>query len=128
MKKQSRRNQIAGLQKSNRSRAGLISLDRIRAYCKEVAREYRPDKIILFGSYAYGNPTRDSDVDLLVILPYRGRDIAKATEIRSRFQTPFALDLIVRKPGFVASRLRERDMFVEWVINRGRVLYESQHP
>src|SRR3990172_3828636 len=70
----------------------------IRSYCEAVAREFRPQKIVLFGSYAYGKPTPDSDVDLLVVLPFRGSDVAKAIEIRSNFDAPFPMDLLVRKP------------------------------
>jgi len=110
-----------------RRKAGLIPREKIRAYCRAVAREFRPEKIVLFGSYAYGRPTPDSDVDLLVILPFHGNDLTKAIQIRSRFDTPFPLDLLVRKPRFIQERLRERDMFIETVMKDGRVLYESQH-
>src|SRR5206468_3470204 len=79
----------------------LISRKRISTYCDALAREFRPQKIVLFGSYAYGRPTPDSDVDLLVILPFRGNDVAKAVQIRSRFDTPFPMDLLVRKPEFI---------------------------
>ena len=58
----------------------LIPWQRIRGYCNAVAREFRPDKILLFGSYAYGHPSADSDVDLLVILPFRGSDLKKAVD------------------------------------------------
>jgi predicted nucleotidyltransferase len=107
--------------------ARLIASDRIRAYCDAVARDFRPQKIVLFGSYARGDPTPDSDVDLLIILGFRGNDVAKAIQIRSRFDTPFPMDLLVRKPEFIAARLRKRDMFIEHVMTRGRVMYESQH-
>lgn len=92
-----------------------------------MAREFRPRKIVLFGSYAYGQPTPDSDVDLLVVLPFRGNAVAKAIQIRARFDTPFPLDLLARTPEFVTARLRERDMFIELVISQGLVMYESQH-
>ena len=112
---------------SQPSRDQLIPPERIQSYCDAVAREFHPEKIILFGSYAYGRPRPDSDVDLLVILPFRGRDVAKAMQIRSRFDTPFPMDLIVRKPGFIVQRQRERDMFIELIMTRGRVMYEGQH-
>ena len=107
--------------------ARLVNRKLVQSYCDAVAQEFRPQKIILFGSYAYGQPTADSDVDLLVILPFRGNDVAKAIQIRSRFATPFPMDLLVRKPEFIATRLRERDMFVEAVMTQGRVMYENQH-
>src|SRR5207302_1938973 len=105
-------------ERGNRSRSevppgvGLISSERIRDYCDAIGREFHPDKIILFGSYAHGSATPDSDVDLLVVLAFRGNDVSKAIEIRSRFDTPFPLDLLVRKPSFIQKRLRERDMFI----------------
>jgi uncharacterized protein len=114
-------------QKIRRRLNGIAAARRnqIHEYCGAVAREFHPQKIILFGSHAYGRPTRHSDVDLLVILPFRGNEVRKAGQIRSRFDTPFPLDLLVRKPRFIAERLRERDMFIELVMNRGVVLYES---
>src|SRR5438105_280658 len=84
------------------TRPNLIPRNRIQAYCDAVAGEFHPEKIILFGSYAYGRPTADSDVDLLVILPFRGSDVRKAIQIRARFDSPFPLDLLVRKPAFIA--------------------------
>ena len=49
-----------------------ITRSYIRKYAAQIARQFRPEKIILFGSYAYGEPTEDSDVDLLVIMPFKG--------------------------------------------------------
>ncbi len=66
-------------------------------------------------------------MDLLVVLPFHGNDVTKAIQIRSRFDTPFALDLLVRKPQFITARLRERDMFIELVMEQGLVMYESKH-
>jgi predicted nucleotidyltransferase len=99
----------------------------IQKYCQAVAREFRPEKVILFGSQAYGHPNSDSDVDLMVVLSFRGNDVTKAIQIRSRFDTPFPLDLLVRKPGFIANRLRERDMFIEFIMTHGVVMYEGEH-
>jgi uncharacterized protein len=105
----------------------LVPHEQIRAFCQAVARAFHPEKIVLFGSYAYGQPTSGSDVDLLVILPFRGNDVVKAIQIRSRVDAPFPLDLLVRKPRFIAARLHERDMFIELLMTRGVVMYEGQH-
>jgi predicted nucleotidyltransferase len=105
----------------------LIPRERIQHYCEAVGQKFVPERIILFGSYAYGSPTADSDVDLLVIMPFRGNDVSKAIEIRAAFDTPFPLDLLVRKPQFIEARLRERDMFIEMVVRQGVVLYENKH-
>ena len=123
-----RRGPQAGFRQTLSDEGGLIPWDRIQAYCDAVGRAFRPSKIILFGSYAYGKPSPDSDVDLMIILPFRGNDVAKGIQIRSRFDTPFPMDLVVRKPEFIVRRQRERDMFIELIMAQGKVLYEGQHP
>ncbi len=60
----------------------MVQRKQIRKFCDAVAREFRPRKIILFGSYAHGRPTADSDVDLLVIMPFDRRKGRKSLEIR----------------------------------------------
>jgi predicted nucleotidyltransferase len=123
-----RRAPLEGVRQTLSDEGGLIPWNRIQAYCDAVGRAFRPSKIILFGSYAYGKPSPDSDVDLLIILPFQGNDVAKGIQIRARFDTPFPMDLVVRKPEFIARRQRERDMFIELVMAQGKVLYEGQHP
>lgn len=61
----------------------------IRRYARAVAEEFRPDKIVLFGSYAYGTPHEDSDVDLLVVMPARNQ-LDQAVQIRWRLAAAFA--------------------------------------
>jgi uncharacterized protein len=98
-----------------------VSRSQIEAYCRVVAREFRPRKIILFGSYAYGKPTRDSDVDLVVIMPFRGSDTKQVVRIRGRVEAPFPMDLLVWAP----QRARRTDGFTEEVVHRGKVMYEG---
>ena len=98
-----------------------VARRQIEAYCRVVAREFRPDKIILFGSYAYGQPTKDSDVDLVVIMPFRGSDTKKVVEIRSRVEAPFPMDMLVWKP----NRYSRMESFNREVLSRGKVMYES---
>jgi predicted nucleotidyltransferase len=85
----------------------MVERARIKHFCDEVAKKFRPRKIILFGSYAYGQPTEDSDVDLLVVMNrtrYRGERMS--IHIRRALQRDFAMDLLVRTPADVAKRLR----------------------
>jgi predicted nucleotidyltransferase len=84
-----------------------------------IAREFQPQKIVLFGSYAYGRPTVDSDVDLLVIMPLKGRAIDKAVEIARRLDHQFPIDLLVRSPEEVRLRLSWNDFFLREVTERG---------
>lgn len=82
-----------------------IPMRLIRRYARAIADEFHPDKIILFGSHAYGTPHDGSDVDLLVIMPARDRH-DQAVRIRWRLSAPFPLDLLVRTPGDMAPRGR----------------------
>jgi len=107
----------------------LVERSAIQSFCSELARKFRPQCIVLFGSYAYGRPTPHSDVDLMVITPLRRgeRPTGCAHRMRLGLDAPFALDLVVRTPDFIARRLAERDMFIEEVMSRGQILYEGQH-
>jgi uncharacterized protein len=78
----------------------------IKRLCEKIAIEFRPEKIILFGSHAYGKALWDSDVDLLIIMPFKGRPHRQAVNIRSRIEAPMALDLLVRTPQQISRRLR----------------------
>jgi predicted nucleotidyltransferase len=98
----------------------------IRRFARAVAERFDPDKIILFGSYAYGTPDEDSDVDLLVVMPARN-ERAQATRIRLAVQRCFPMDLIVRTPENLRWRLEEGDSFLREIVSRGKVLYEKAH-
>jgi len=105
-----------------------ITRQQIQSYAEEVARQFKPQRIILFGSYAYGKPTPDSDVDLLVILPHEGKDWRQAARIRGRLRAAFPLDLLVRTPEEVERRVAEGDPFLADIQSTGEVLYENRHP
>src|SRR5947208_12523683 len=99
-----------------------IPMRLIRRFARQVAEGFQPQKIILFGSYAYGKPHAESDVDLLVIMP--ASDVVNAAiRICLAFEHPFSLDLIVRTPKQIERDLRDEDWFVREVIGKGKVLY-----
>ena len=52
----------------------MVNEQTIQDLCNRIVQDFQPDRIILFGSYAYGNPTPDSDVDILVVLPFEGKN------------------------------------------------------
>ncbi|MEI6564466.1 MAG: nucleotidyltransferase domain-containing protein [bacterium] len=105
----------------------MISRDAIKRYAKRLASEVKPLKIVLFGSYAYGQPQSDSDVDLLVIMSTRHRAVYEAARIQCAVPAPFPLDLLVRTPGQVRKRLVLGDSFMREITASGKVLYESAH-
>jgi predicted nucleotidyltransferase len=102
-----------------------ISKRAIHAFARQVAKEFKPDKIILFGSYAYGKPNEDSDVDILIVMPFVGRSAKKATEIWMATQPKFPIDILVRTQEQINTRVELGDFFMRRIINRGKALYES---
>jgi predicted nucleotidyltransferase len=96
----------------------------IRRFARQVADRFHPEKIVLFGSHAYGSPHEDSDVDLLVIMEARN-EIDAAIRIQTLLLPPFPLDLIVRKPKEVQWRLAEGESFLSEIMARGKVLHEK---
>lgn len=103
----------------------MIDAVAIRTLADEIGRLFRPERIVLFGSYASGSPTADSDVDLLVVMPFVGVPAEQAAQIRSRIRPPFSLDLIVRSPERMAQRLAMGDPFLNEIAQHGKVLYEA---
>src|SRR5262245_42431852 len=106
----------------------MIDMDSIYALAEKIAHIYHPQQVILFGSYAYGTPTADSDVDLLVILSYEDKGSRKAIEILNTVNPRFPVDLLVRTPEQVRQRLAWNDFFLREILEKGKVLYEATHP
>jgi len=105
----------------------MVSLEAITELAERIAREFHPERIVLFGSYAAGNPHEGSDVDLLVVLPFRGNGIRKAIEILDRVNPSFPVDLLTRNPKELQQRLAWNDFFLREIMEKGRVLYEAAH-
>lgn len=96
----------------------------IRQFARAVAERFQPDKIVLFGSYAYGAPHEDSDVDILVIMPARNTT-DMAVKIHLALMPPFPMDIIVRTPQELRWRLAERQSFLVEIMGKGKTLYEK---
>jgi len=107
---------------------GMIERSRIRALCRRIAEEFRPERIILFGSHASGHAREDSDVDLLVVMPFQGKGARKSAEILNRVEPDFPVDVIVRTPRQMRERLADSDFFLRDVVKNGKILYEAAHP
>jgi len=104
----------------------MVEKTSIKRFCDAIAEQFHPRKIILFGSYAYGNPTEDSDVDLLVVMNrtrYRGERMS--LRIRHALQRDFPLDLLVRTPAELEKRMRWGDSFICDIVEKGQVMYEA---
>ena len=107
----------------------MIRRHDIENWCENVAHEFRPEKIFLFGSYVSGVPDEDSDVDVLIVmaLPRGWRDVRQAAAIRERVRASFPMDVIVRSPQQVARRLACGDGFIADILRHGQLMYEDQH-
>ncbi len=94
---------------------------------QRIIESFQPEKIILFGSYAYGQPEFHSDLDLLVITNrHRRKSVFERDRLVATAARPrgVAMDVIVRTPAEVARRLKIGDPFFREVMNKGQVLYE----
>jgi predicted nucleotidyltransferase len=105
----------------------MVSMEQIREMGQRIGREFHPDRVLLFGSYARGDQGADSDVDLLVIMPTEGKSIQKAAEIRLSLDHSISIDLLVRTPDELHRRLEMGDFFMRDIVEKGVVLYESHH-
>ena len=104
----------------------MIDRKAIQATCDDIVREFHPQRVVLFGSYAYGTPTEDSDADLLIVMDIpEDQTRQQAVAIRQRIPRRFRMDLIVRTPAELAFRVKHNDWFYREIQERGEVLYES---
>lgn len=102
----------------------------IKDLCEQIVDAVNPRKIILFGSYAYGQPTEDSDIDLFVVMPFEVSPHRQAANIRILIERPeplIPLDILVRTPEQVEERIRMGDPFMKEIVEEGKVLYESDY-
>ena len=99
----------------------------IQALCQRIAEEFKPEKIILFGSHAYGTPTPESDLDLLVVMPFESGTFEQSSRIRRRLGLVLPLDLLVRTPAGLQQRLQMGDLFIREILQQGKIIYEAHH-
>lgn len=92
---------------------------------EQIASKFRPEKIILFGSLAYGEPDEDSDVDLLVVMDFEGSCREQAVHILQSVDYHLPLDLIVRDRHEVSRRIEAGDFFLKDLMEKGKVVYEQ---
>ncbi|MHB8586211.1 MAG: nucleotidyltransferase domain-containing protein [Thermoplasmatota archaeon] len=100
--------------------------DEAKASVAKIIATYRPERIVLFGSYAYGTPTDDSDVDLLIIKKTRERPFDRALRVRRLLrstQRRVPMDLIVMTPGEFDQRRSQGDAFLDLIEEQGIVIH-----
>ena len=105
----------------------MVALNDIEQFGKRIGEQFGAEKVILFGSHAEGTATEDSDVDLLVIVPFEGRSVDQSVKIRMELRPAFPVDLIVRTPEKVHQRIEMGDDFMRAILEEGKVLYEADN-
>ena len=101
----------------------------VRRIVRRLERTYRPTRVILFGSHAYGKPTKDSDIDLLIIKRTRKPFHHRLYEVRRLLfpllrDQPF--DPIVMTPHELERRLARGDQFVHEIVTEGKLVYAGE--
>ena len=103
----------------------MIGNDIIADIVTKIVSGYNPDKIILFGSYATGKPTEDSDLDLMVIKATDLPRPQRTVQVRKMlYGAMIPIDLIVYTPQEIAESKDNIFSFVSEVLNTGKTLYE----
>lgn len=103
----------------------MVKKAQIDKYANRIGRDFHPERVVLFGSYARGNATEDSDVDILVVMDHdKTRNVEQAIAIRLAADAPFPMDLLVKRPLEITDRLAMNDSFFKSVAEDGKVLYE----
>ncbi|MDO8302735.1 MAG: nucleotidyltransferase domain-containing protein [Sedimentisphaerales bacterium] len=105
----------------------MVAMNQIKEFGRRIGQEFSAQQVILFGSYVTGTPTKDSDVDLFIIVPFEGRSVDQSVKIRMKLRPSFPVDLVVRTPENVRLRLEMGDDFVRNIIEQGKVLYEADN-
>ena len=105
----------------------MITPAQIQRVSDEIARKFQPERIILFGSYAYGTPTEDSDVDLLVVMPLPNKGRGRASDIRLHLDISFPLDLVICDPKYLRQRIEMNDFFLQEITEKGKIIYAGAY-
>ena len=101
----------------------LVTREALQAFTHRLVERYAPEKVILFGSLARGQGRWDSDADILVVMPFEGRHLAKIREMRRLCPVRFPLDLLVRRPEEIDVRYRGGDPVVREALDHGELLH-----
>ncbi len=103
----------------------MIKQKEIQSVVKRIAESYKPEKIYLFGSFAWGKPTKDSDVDLFIIKNTEARHLDRDKTVRRIINRELPADLLIYTPQETQRRLGIGDFFIRNILQKGKILYES---
>jgi len=102
-----------------------VTEEDLQEVVRRIVKTFDPERIVLFGSYASGEPTPDSDIDLLIVMENGERPAQRSARIaRVLLDVPFPIDILVRTPEDLQHRLSIGDYFIQEILEQGQVLYE----
>jgi len=102
-----------------------VTEERLREVVQRIVEAFNPERIIMFGSYARGEPTPHSDVDLLIVMEAGERPARRSARVAHvLLDVPFPIDILVRTPAELQHRLRIGDYFIQEILEQGQMLYE----
>jgi predicted nucleotidyltransferase len=104
----------------------MVTMNDIEAVGQRIAHDFRPERVILFGSHARGTATPDSDVDLLVIGPFEGTGFRQSLKILNQLDLRLPIDLIAYRPEDVQRRYVEGDPLIREALDHGKLLYAQR--
>jgi len=97
----------------------------LKEVTERIVEALAPERVILFGSYAQGKPTPDSDVDLLIVMESNERPSERRRAVSRLFrERPFPMDIIVRTPQEMKRSLERVDPLIHDILLKGKVLYD----
>jgi len=97
----------------------------IKKVVNQIVKNYKPEKIILFGSFVYGKPKASSDIDLLILKKTKQRKVERIKKVLMETESHFPLEPLVYTPEELKKRLRLGDFFFENIIKKGKIMYEK---
>lgn len=103
-----------------------VTDQKIKQVSDKIVKEYKPEKIMLFGSYAWGKPHPDSDVDLFVMKRTNDSVIERHKRVgRLLFGCGIPIDVLIYTPSQVKRRLEMGDFLMRDIMFKGRLIYEK---
>lgn len=96
----------------------------LKRIINKIVKEYQPEKIILFGSFAWGKPTKDSDIDLMIIKKGKKNFLTEQQAVRKIIDGEIAADILIHTPQEIKKRLNMGDFFFKNIMEKGKYIYE----
>lgn len=103
----------------------MVTMQQIQTLVDEIASGYKPEKIYLFGSYANGTPTEDSDIDLFIVKDTDVRKFERSVAVRMAIKDYIcAMDIIIYTPKELKKVENDVVNIAKIAVNTGKLMYE----